>query len=306
MKIVYMGTPDFAVGPLAAIAEAGYEIGYAVTQQDKARNRGKKIQFTPVKTKAMELDIPVLQPERVKGDEEFLKTLEEYAPDVIVVAAYGQILPEEVLTLPKYGCINIHASLLPRHRGAAPIQRAILCGDEKTGVTIMQMEKGLDTGDMLLKKECSIDSKTADELHDELAEMGAQLIVEFLDRLSAGNPPEPVKQDDSLSTYAPMIFKEDGRIDFDRPAEETERQIRALSAYTMYNGEIFKIWKAEVKDAPCGMPAGTVVSASDEGIEISAGGRLLNAQVVQVPGKRRMEVKDFLRGNSIETGTVLG
>lgn len=152
MKIVYMGTPDFAVGPLAAIAEAGYEIGYAVTQQDKARNRGKKIQFTPVKTKAMELDIPVLQPERVKGDEEFLKTLEEYAPDVIVVAAYGQILPEEVLTLPKYGCINIHASLLPRHRGAAPIQRAILCGDEKTGVTIMQMEKGLDTGDMLLKK----------------------------------------------------------------------------------------------------------------------------------------------------------
>ena len=222
MKIVYMGTPDFAVGPLAAIAEAGYEIGYAVTQQDKARNRGKKIQFTPVKTKAMELDIPVLQPERVKGDEEFLKTLEEYAPDVIVVAAYGQILPEEVLTLPKYGCINIHASLLPRHRGAAPIQRAILCGDEKTGVTIMQMEKGLDTGDMLLKKECSIDSKTADELHDELAEMGAQLIVEFLDRLSAGNPPEPVKQDDSLSTYAPMIFKEDGRIDFDRPAEETK------------------------------------------------------------------------------------
>ena len=156
MKIVYMGTPDFAVGPLAAIAEAGYEIGYAVTQQDKARNRGKKIQFTPVKTKAMELDIPVLQPERVKGDEEFLKTLEEYAPDVIVVAAYGQILPEEVLTLPKYGCINIHASLLPRHRGAAPIQRAILCGDEKTGVTIMQMEKGLDTGDMLLKKRLTL------------------------------------------------------------------------------------------------------------------------------------------------------
>lgn len=131
MKIVYMGTPDFAVGPLAAIAEAGYEIGYAVTQQDKARNRGKKIQFTPVKTKALELGITVLQPARVKGDKEFFKTLEEYAPDVIVVAAYGQILPEEVLTLPKYGCINIHASLLPRHRGAAPIQRAILCGDER-------------------------------------------------------------------------------------------------------------------------------------------------------------------------------
>ena len=306
MKIVYMGTPDFAVRPLTAIAEAGYEIGYVVTQRDKARNRGKKIMFTPVKTKAIELDIPVLQPEKVKNDEEFFKTLEEYAPDIIVVAAYGQILPEEILTLPKYGCVNIHASLLPRHRGAAPIQRAILDGDDRTGVTIMQMSKGLDTGDMLLKKECSIDAKTADELHDELAAMGAQLIVEFLDRLAAGNPPAPVRQDDSLSTYAPMIFKEDGRIDFDRSAEETERQIRALSAYTVYNGEIFKIHRACVKDVPCGLPAGTVAKVSDEGIEISAGGKILVAQMVQVPGKRKMEVKDFLRGNTLKLGTVLG
>ncbi len=306
MKIVYMGTPDFAVGSLAAIAEAGYEIGYVVTKQDKARNRGKKILFTPVKTKAIELGIPVLQPEKVKGDRGFLKTVEEYAPDVIIVAAYGQILPEEILKLPKYGCINIHASLLPRHRGAAPIQRAILAGDDKTGVTIMQMEKGLDTGDMLLKQECDIGLKTADELHDELADIGAHLIVKFLDMLAAGNPPEPVRQDDSLSTYAPMIFKEDGRIDFDRPPEEIARQIRALSAFTLYNGETFKIWQAEVMDTPCSMPAGTVVKVSDDGIEISAGGKLLNAQVVQMPGKRRMQVKDFIRGNKIETGTVLG
>lgn len=306
MKIVYMGTPDFAVGPLTAIAEAGYEIGYVVTQQDKARNRGKKIMFTPVKTKAAELGIPVLQPAKVKGDEEFFRTLEEYAPDIIVVAAYGQILPEEILTLPEYGCVNIHASLLPRHRGAAPIQRAILDGDERTGVTIMQMAKGLDTGDMLLKKECLIDGRTADELHDELSAMGAQLIVEFLDRLAAGNPPEPVRQDDSLSTYAPMIFKEDGCIDFSRPAEETERQIRALSAYTVYNGEIFKIHRACVKDAHCSLPAGTVAGLSDEGIEISAGGRILVAKVVQVPGKRKMEAGDFLRGSSMTAGTVLG
>ncbi len=306
MKIVYMGTPDFAVGPLTAIAEAGYEIGYVVTQQDKARNRGKKIMFTPVKTKAVELGISVLQPEKVKGDADFFSTVKEYSPDVIIVAAYGQILPEEILQLPKYGCINIHASLLPRHRGAAPIQRAILAGDDKTGVTIMQMEKGLDTGDMLLKKECSIDTKTAEELHDELSAIGAQLIVEFLDMLAAGNPPEHVRQDDSLSTYAPMIFKEDGRIDFSRPVEETERQIRALSAYTGYNGEMFKIWKAQVIDTPCSLPAGTVTGISDEGIEISAGGRILNAQVVQLPGKRKMHVKDFIRGNRIETGTVLG
>lgn len=306
MKIVYMGTPDFAVGPLAAIAEAGYEIGYVVTQRDKARNRGKKIMFTPVKTKAAELGIPVLQPEKVKGDEEFLRTLEEYTPDIIVVAAYGQILPEEILTLPEYGCVNIHASLLPRHRGAAPIQRAILDGDDRTGITIMQMAKGLDTGDMLLKKECLIDGRTADELHDELSAMGARLIVEFLDRLSSGNPPEPVRQDDSLSTYAPMIFKEDGRIDFSRPAEKTERQIRALSAYTVYNGEIFKIHRACVKDVPCSLPAGTVAGLSDEGIEISAGGRILVAQVVQVPGKRKMDAGDFLRGSSMAAGTVLG
>lgn len=306
MKLVYMGTPDFAVGPLEAIAQAGYEIGYAVTQQDKARNRGKKIQFTPVKSKALELSIPVLQPAKVKGDEQFFKTLQEYAPDVIVVAAYGQILPKEILELPRYGCVNIHASLLPRHRGAAPIQRAILCGDELTGVTIMQMETGLDTGDMLLKKACTIDTKTADQLHDELAQIGSELIVEFLDRLAAGENIEHIRQDDALSTYAPMIFKEDGRIDFAGDVYSIERQIRALSAYTTYNGEIFKIWSAKVKDTPCDLPAGTVAAVSDEGIEISAGGRLLVAKVVQAPGKRRMEVKDFLRGNTIPVGTVLG
>lgn len=306
MRIVYMGTPDFAVAPLEAVAAAGYEIGYVVTQQDKARNRGKKIQFTPVKSKAAELGITVLQPEKIKGDTEFFDTMKLYAPDIIIVAAYGQILPVEILELPKYGCVNIHASLLPRHRGAAPIQRAIICGDSKTGVTLMQMEKGLDTGDMLLKQECFIERKTADQLHDELSQIGAQLIVEYLDRISGGEIIIPQKQDDALSTYAPMIFKEDGRIDFSESAEAIERQIRALSAYTVYNGEIFKIWKADVIDRECDLPYGTVADVSDSGIEISAGGKILIAKIIQLPGKKRMEVKDFLRGNKIETGTLLG
>ena len=180
MKIVYMGTPDFAVPPLQALHEEGHEIAAVVTRMDAAANRGKKIRFSPVKEKALELGIPVLQPARLKGDQEILETLTRIAPDVIVVAAYGRILPKEILDLPSRGCLNIHGSLLPRFRGAAPIQAAILEGDEKTGITIMQMEEGLDTGDMLLKDQIEIGGRNCGELHDELAQMGARLIVEAL------------------------------------------------------------------------------------------------------------------------------
>lgn len=309
MKVVYMGTPEFAVPPLCEIASE-YEVGYAVTQQDKPKNRGKKLQPTPVKEKALELGIEVLQPEKVRGNEEFLEKLKEYGPDVIVVAAYGKILPTEILELPRYGCINIHASLLPRHRGAAPIQNCILTGDEKTGVTVMKMAEGLDTGNMLLKAETDTAGKTSGQLHDELSVMGSRLIMEVLEALDRGETLHEEVQDDSLSCYAPMIFKKDGKIDFTASAEEIERKTRALDpwpgAYTELNGEVFKIWEAEADSDDFGLEPGTVISADASGIRIAAGKGTLRATVIQVPGKRRTAVSEYLKGNSIEKGTVLG
>lgn len=309
MKVVYMGTPDFAVPALETIAKE-HEIGYVVTQQDKPKNRGKKMQPTPVKEKALELGLEVLQPEKVKNNEEFINMLREYAPDVIVVAAYGKIIPKVILDLPLYGCINIHASLLPKYRGAAPIQRSILSGDEKTGVTIMRMAEGVDTGNMLMSKATDIGRKTSGMLHEELAVIGSELIVEVLKMIEEGNPPEEVVQDDSLATHAPMIFKQDGIIDFSLSAEEIERKTRALDpwpgAFTTMNGETFKIWEAEpVKESSDEAP-GTVVSAGSEGIGISTGEGILMAKVIQVPGKKRVAVSEFLKGNRIEKGIKLG
>lgn len=309
MKIIYMGTPDFAVPALSLIAEK-HEVGYVLTQQDKPKNRGKKLQPTPVKEKALELGIEVLQPDKVKNNPELMETLAAYAPDAIVVAAYGKILPVELLELPKYGCFNIHASLLPRHRGAAPIQNCILLGDEKTGVTVMRMAEGLDTGNMILKAETEIGKKNGGQLHDELSEMGGKLIMEFLDRLESGEEiPEEV-QDDALSCYAPMIFKKDGEIDFSQSAEVIERRTRALDpwpgAYTQYNGQPMKIWEAEVSDEASDKDPGTVLKVDNNGIAIATGKGTLTATVIQMPGKKRVAVKEYLKGNSIEEGTVLG
>ena len=309
MKIVYMGTPDFAVPALTALAEAGHEIGYVVTQPDAVRDRGKKVKMTPVKEIALKLGLNVLQPEKIKKDAEFFAALSAYEPDLIVVAAYGQILPKELLDLPKLGCVNIHGSLLPRFRGAAPIQRAILEGDEETGITLMYMEEGLDTGAMLAKRSTPIGKKNGQQLHDELALMGAQLLVETLPALAAGEiKPEP--QDDAESTYAPMIAKRDGEIDFSWSPERIERLIRAFDpwpgAFTSYQGKLLKIWQAEVSGAACAQPAGTIVGITEAGIEISAGGGMLIAQVIQLPGKKRVAVRDYLKGNSIEKGSVLG
>lgn len=309
MKIVYMGTPDFAVPALTALAEAGHEIGYVVTQPDAVRDRGKKVKMTPVKEIALKLGLNVLQPEKIKKDAEFFAVLSAYEPDLIAVAAYGQILPKELLDLPKLGCVNIHGSLLPRFRGAAPIQRAILEGDEETGITLMYMEEGLDTGAMLAKRSTPIGKKNGQQLHDELALMGAQLLVETLPALAAGEiKPEP--QDDAESTYAPMIAKRDGEIDFSWSPERIERLIRAFDpwpgAFTSYQGKLLKIWQAEVSGAACAQPAGTIVGITEDGIEISAGGGTLIAQVIQLPGKKRVAVRDYLKGNSIEKGSVLG
>ena len=306
MKIVYMGTPDFAVPPLTAMAEAGHEIAAVVTKQDAVSGRGKKVRFSPVKEKALELGIEVLQPGKVKGNEEFLGQLREIAPDIIVVAAYGKILPKEVLELPPKGCINVHASLLPRFRGAAPIQAAIIEGDEQTGVTIMKMEEGLDTGDMLTQTAVTIGEMTGEQLHDALAEAGAKLLVETLEKLDSITPR---KQDDEKSTYAPMISKEDGHADFGMDPARLSRIMRAFDPWPgtfCFMGDLqIKLWHGTDLGTPCDAPQGTVVAVGAEGIDISAGGGLLRVDTIQVPGKKRVAVKEYLKGNSIEIGTVL-
>ena len=235
LKIVYMGTPDFAVPPLKAMAQAGLDVALVVTQPDKARDRGKKVQATPVKAAALEAGFEVDQPERVKNNPEFIQKLKDIAPDIIIVAAYGKILPVELLEIPRLGCINIHASLLPKFRGAAPIQRSIMAGEEKTGVTLMYMEEGLDTGDMIAKAETYIEKKTSDDLHDELSAMGAKLLMEYLPKIASGDI-APEKQDDALACYSPMITKEEGRIDFTKSAFSIECLVRGMpmrpGAYT--------------------------------------------------------------------------
>jgi len=317
MKIVYMGTPDFAVPALGSISEAGHEICCVVSQPDSAKGRGKKVAFTPVKKKALELGLHVLQPDTIKNNSDFLAELRKYRPDVIVIAAYGRILRKDILDIPRLGCINIHASLLPRFRGAAPIQRAIIEGDEYTGVTIMMVEEGLDTGDMLAVRKTKVDRKTAAFLHDELAETGAELIVDVLRDIESGSTVR-TPQDNSLSTYAPMISKKDGEIDFSMSAAEIERRIRAYDpwpgAYTYYKGELLKIWDADVFERnnieywgrhPGGKP-GTVFAASADGIGITAAEGYLMVKALQLPGKKKMSAGDFLKGNSIEIMTVLG
>lgn len=309
MRIVFMGTPDFAVPVLEQIIKAGHEVGYVITQPDKAKNRGKKIQFTPVKEVASANEITVLQPEKIKNSPETLQRLKEYGPDIIVVVAYGQIIQKEILELPRLGCVNVHASLLPKLRGASPIQHAILQGEEKTGVTIMQMGEGLDTGDMLSKVETSIGDKNCEALHDELAQLGAELLVQTLPKLEAGQI-TPEKQDDSLSTYAGMISKQDGKIDFNKTPVEIERQIRAFDpwpgAYCQYEDVQMKIWRAQCMNQKSDAEKGAIVGVSDEGIDICCGGSILRATEIQLPGKKRVDIKSYLRGNKIEKYTILG
>lgn len=307
MRIVYMGTPDFAVPALEKLVEAGHEVAAVVTRADARRDRGKKVVFSPVKAKATELGIPVLQPEKVRGNTDFIRELAALEPDVAVVAAYGMILPAEVLDIPRHGCINIHGSLLPRHRGAAPIQAAILEGDEETGITIMRMDEGLDTGDMLMKASTPVDGKTCGMLHDELAIMGAELICRTLEQLDSITAEA---QDGSLSTYAPMISKEDGKTDFTISPARLERQIRAYDPWpgtaTTLDGELMKLWKATAVDEECTEPPGTVVRVADEGIDVSCGGQIIRIEKLQMAGRKRVTAAEYLRGKTIETGTILG
>lgn len=252
MRVVFMGTPGFAVGTLKALLEAGHDVAAVVTQPDKPKGRGKEFLMTPVKAEAVKHDIPVFQPERVRKNEEFLEELKKLAPDVIVVVAFGQLLPVSVLTLPKYGCVNVHASLLPMYRGAAPLQWVIINGEKVSGVTTMQMDKGLDTGDMLLKEEVAIEPKeTYETYHDKLSVVGAQLLIKTLDGLEAGTI-TPVKQEGD-TCYASMIDKSLGNLDFTRPAVELERLMRGLdpapAAYSFLDGKLLKLFGADVVDS---------------------------------------------------------
>ena len=308
MKAVFMGTPDFAVPTLQKMIDMGIEVTAVVTQPDKAKGRGKKVIYSPVKECALAHDLPVYQPVRIRKELEFIQTLRDMQPDVIVVVAFGQILPKEILDIPRLGCVNVHASLLPKFRGAAPIQWSIIDGEEVTGVTTMLMDVGLDTGDMLLKAEIPMDPKeTGGSLHDKLAAVGGELLEKTLIGLEAGTI-VPEKQDDSQAgEYARMLDKELGHIDFNQPAVVIERLIRGLnpwpSAYTYIDGKTLKIWEAEVLDRNYGCEYGEVAEVTRNCLIIQTGVGALSVKSVQLQGKKRMDIAAFLNGYTIEKGT---
>ena len=311
MKIVYMGTPDFAVAPLEAILKAGHEVMAVVTQPDRQKGRGREVQYSPVKECALSHGIPVLQPLKIK-EKDAVEELRKYPADIFVVAAFGQLLSEEILNMPRLGCINIHASLLPAYRGAAPIQWCVINGEEKTGVTIMQMAKGMDTGDILLQKEVVLDEKeTGGSLFDRLMETGAELIVEVLPKIEAGEL-TPVVQKEELATYAGKITKDMGNIDFAKSAVTIERLIRGLnpwpSAFTHYKGKILKIWEADVvsecANAENPVP-GTVIAMDKESFTLATGEGALRIRSLQPEGKKRMSCAEFMRGYEVKVGEAL-
>ncbi len=307
-----MGTPDFAVDTLEAIVNAGHEVALVVTQPDKAKGRGKKVCYTPVKEKALEHDLPVAQPEKVR-EETFVEQLQAIAPDVIVVVAFGQILPESILNIPKYGCINVHASLLPAYRGAAPIQWAVIDGLTESGVTTMYMEKGLDTGDIILQSKLSLaPDETGGSLFDKLAKEGAALLVKTLTMLEAGTAIR-TKQDESKSSYAKMLTKDMGCLDFNKDAVTLERLIRGLnpwpSAFTKIQDKTLKIYVAEVVSEDVITSAaepGTVIAVDKKSFTVRCGKGALRILNLQLEGKKRMDTSAFLLGYKIETGMQLG
>ncbi len=321
MRIVFMGTPDFSVPALKALVEAGHQVIAVVTQPDKPKGRGKEVQMTPVKIQAMEYGIPVYQPAKVR-EASFVEVLKGLEADVYVVIAFGQILPKAVLELPKYGCINIHASLLPKYRGAAPIQWCVIDGERETGITTMMMDVGLDTGDMLEKAVIPIEEKeTGGSLHDKLSLAGGDLILSTLKKLEEGTLVR-TPQTDEGTCYAKMLTKSLGDIDWNQDAVSIERLIRGLnpwpSAYTMWNGKTIKIWAADViagREAAeflseSGVPAetgtapGTVVCSDKRGLVVCTGGGLLSIRELQMEGKKRMDTPAFLRGYPIPAGDV--
>ena len=302
-----MGTPEFAVESLERIHSEGYDIPLVVTQIDKKRGRGKKLQPTPVKEKALELGLEVFQPENINSDESF-ERLSALNPDLIVVAAYGQILKKRILDLPKYNCINIHASLLPKYRGAAPINWAIANGEKKTGITIMNMEEGLDTGAMILKEEIPINWEDDSQIiHDKLSSLGASMVVEAIELIESGKA-EFVPQKHEESSYAPVLYKGVGNIDWKKTANEIYKKIMALkpwpSAFTEYKGQKIKIHRVEAEQSEHEYTLGTIIDVDPEGIRVAVSDGFIVIKELQFPGKRSMSVKELLLGNEIEKGYI--
>lgn len=310
MKLIFMGTPDFSVGTLEALIAAGHEITLVVSQPDKPKGRGHELAPTPVKETALKHGLKVFQPKRLK-DPETIRTLEETPADAIVVIAFGQIVPASILHMKKYGCINVHGSLLPKYRGAAPIQWAVIDGERESGVTIMQMDEGLDTGDMLLKGSVVLDEKeTSGSLFNKLSALGASLCVEALEKLEKGEL-TPEKQGESPTEYARMLTKEMGELDFSRDAVTLERLIRGFnpwpSAYTRLGDKTLKIWAADVceKQEPESQP-GTVTEVAKQDFTVACGEGALKITELQLQGKKRMDAAAFLRGYHLEAGMKLG
>jgi len=302
LKIIYAGTPDFAVPALQALIDSPHDVVAVYAQPDRPAGRGRKIQFGPVKQVAVDAGIKVEQPLSLK-DGDAQKILESFNADVMVVAAYGLILPQVVLELPKYGCLNIHGSLLPRWRGAAPIHRAIQAGDTETGVTIMQMALGLDTGDMLLKVPCPITAQdTGQTIHDRLASDGADALIQVLDLIQEDKLVSEV-QDESLTTYAHKLNKAEAEIDWTQSAKQIDQTIRAFNpwpvAFTSFNGKPLRLFMSKVENIVSNEPAGTVISETPDGICVVTGDGVLSFSRLQLPGKKAMDVRDFLNGRSL-------
>lgn len=310
MKIIFMGTPDFSVGALEAIIEAGHEVTLVVTQPDKPKGRSGQMQFSPVKECALKHGIPVFQPERIKRPES-VEELKKYEAEMFVVVAFGQMLSQEILDMPKYGCINIHASLLPNYRGCAPINWCIINGEKETGVTIMKMNIGCDTGDMLLKSVVPIAAKeTAETLFDKLAIEGARLIVEAIPKIESGEL-VPEKQDENeFKFYAKMMDKALGEIDWKKPAVEIERLVRGLnswpSAFTHVQGKTLKIWDSDVIREEAAHTPGEIIAVNKDSFDVACGEGVLRILELQLEGKKRMDTKSFLLGNQWKPGMLLG
>ena len=308
MKIIYMGTPEFAVPILESIYNAGYDISLVITQKDKPKGRGKKVQYTPVKVKALELGLEVYQPEII-NDNESINIIRKINPDIIVVAAYGQLLKRELLNIPKYGCINVHASLLPKFRGAAPINWAIINGESITGITIMKMEEGLDTGDMIMKCEVEIiDDDDYLSMHNKLANIGSRLIVKTMEDILNNNV-SYTPQDSTKSTYAPMIYKNTGKIDWSKSGKDIYNLVRGLKpwpiAHTDYNGENIKIHNVEYLIKQNDELNGLICKVDKEGIYVSVNDGYIIIKELQFPGKKVLTVKQYLAGNRINEGVIL-
>ncbi len=312
-----MGTPDFAASVLDAIVKSGHDVAAVATQPDRLKDRKGGVCPTPVKEAAVKAGIAVMQPQKAASPE-FIEKIRDINPDAIVVAAFGQILTKELLSIPKYGCLNVHASLLPKLRGAAPAQWAVINGDKESGVTIMQMDEGIDTGDILLAKKCRLDDKeTGESLLNKLAELGGPLVLEALDLAQSGAL-NPKKQNDGESTYAGKLTKKAGRIDFEKDADEIERLVRGLipwpCAFTRMRGKMLKIWEADVltderaarEGIDADVPAGTVAAVRKNDIVIKTGKGYLSVLSLQLEGKKRMEAAAFLRGCRLENGERLG